>query len=149
MINFTTKIFSDLSNEELYKILQLRINVFVVEQNCPYPDLDDKDQHAWHVFGVEDEKFVAYARVLAPGVSYSTPAIGRVLTAQSVRRKNYGRLLMVECIKQIEKLFPGHGITISAQSYLKDFYTSFGFTIIGDEYLEDDIPHVKMIRPRM
>jgi len=146
MINWTIKKFNELTLEELYSILQLRNEVFIVEQNCVYNDPDGKDQSAWHLMAVEDNKLVAYTRILPPGVSYSDPAIGRVVTSSSKRRLGLGRELMKLSIEACEKLFGKISITLSAQVYLKNFYESLGFTAIGDEYLDDGIPHIDMKR---
>jgi len=146
MINWTIKKFNELTLEELYSILQLRNEVFIVEQNCVYNDPDGKDQSAWHLMAVEDNKLVAYTRILPPGVSYSDPAIGRVVTSSSKRRSGLGRELMKLSIEACEKLFGKISITLGAQVYLKNFYESLGFTAIGDEYLDDGIPHIDMKR---
>jgi ElaA protein len=146
MVNWTIKKFDELTLDELYNILQLRNEVFIVEQNCVYKDLDEKDRSAWHLMAFEDDKLVAYTRILSPGVSYSDPAIGRVVTSQLKRRSGLGRELMKRSIEACEKLFGKISITLSAQVYLQSFYESFGFMIVGKEYLEDGIPHIKMSR---
>jgi ElaA protein len=146
MINWTIKKFNELTLEELYSILQLRNEVFIVEQNCVYNDPDGKDQSAWHLMAVENNKLVAYTRIFPPGVSYSDPAISRVVTSSSKRRSGLGRELMKLSIEACEKLFGKISITLSAQVYLKNFYESLGFTAIGDEYLDDGIPHIDMKR---
>ena len=145
-MNWTIKRFDELSLVELYSILQLRTEVFIVEQNCVYQDPDGKDQSAWHLMAEEDGKLVAYTRTLPPGVSYSDPAIGRVATSSSKRRSGLGRELMRLAIEACEKLFGNASITLSAQVYLKSFYESFGFIVVGEEYLEDGILHIKMSR---
>jgi len=139
--------FSQLSNQELYEIMALRQEVFVVEQDCPYLDADGKDQPAWHLLGFDDhQKLVAYTRLLDKGISYSKyPSIGRVVTSPSVRGKGWGIALMKESVRQIELLFGKQDIKISAQVYLDKFYRSLGFQPTGEEYLEDNIPHVGMI----
>lgn len=142
---WTLKPFSDLQNLELYQILQVRNEVFIVEQNCPYQDCDAKDFKAHHLCAWQQGQLVAYARLLPPGISYPGQAsIGRVLTAPSARRQNLGRELMRRAIGEIYTLFGPVEIAISAQYYLKNFYESFRFVQIGDIYLEDDIPHVHM-----
>ena len=147
MIRWQCQFFSDLTAEELYKILQLRNEVFVVEQNCVYQDCDDKDQKAFHLSAWQDKKVVAYTRLLPPGISYDdAPSIGRVVTSPSARKQNLGKLLMTKSIEQIQILFGDVPIIISAQLYLKKFYESFSFGQVGEEYLEDEIPHIKMIR---
>lgn len=145
MVSFITKSFNELSNIELYQLLQLRNEVFIVEQTCPYPDLDDKDYQSLHVLGIENNKVVAYCRLLPKGISYKNEAsIGRVVTASSVRRFGYGKLLMQYAIPETLKQFSTNEIVISAQQYLEKFYSDFGFKSEGKSYLEDDIPHIKM-----
>ena len=146
MLNWTVKKFDELTLEELYNILQLRTEVFIVEQNCVYQDPDGKDQFAWHLMAIEDEKLAAYTRILPPVVSYESPAIGRVVTSSSKRRSGLGRELMRRSIETCEKLFGKTSITLSAQVYLQSFYESLGFIVVGEEYLEDGIPHIKMLR---
>lgn len=141
------KHFNELDRLELYRIIQLRINVFIVEQNCPYPELDDKDLVSNHVMIWEGEELLAVTRLVPPGISYPNYAsIGRVATHANYRGSGLGKLVMTESIKACEELFPGYNIKISAQAYLISFYEAFSFEKIGDEYLEDNIPHVAMIR---
>ena len=138
--------YTDLNAEELYTAMQLRQEVFVVEQNCPYLDADGKDQYGYHLFLYEEDQLKAYARLLPEGVSYDNySSIGRVVSAKSARGKGYGIQLMNEAIRQCRILFPGSPIKISAQCYLQEFYEGFGFHAVGESYLEDDIPHVAMI----
>ena len=148
MIKFVCKTFDELTLSELYDLMSLRQAVFVVEQNCPYLDADGKDQAASHLMGFDENKtLVAYTRLLPKGVSYKEyPSIGRVVTAESVRGKGVGRELMKQSLVWMEKLFPKEDVKISAQCYLEKFYLSLGFKIIGEEYLEDDIPHYPMLR---
>jgi ElaA protein len=147
MITWTCKYFTDLDNEELYRILQLRNEVFIVEQNCCYQDLDNKDLHAYHFCGWKENNLVAYTRLLAKGISYSdAPSIGRVLTSPSVRGQKVGKELMQRSIEETYRLFGKTTIKISAQLYLKKFYESFSFVQKGDVYLEDNIDHISMIR---
>ena len=137
--------FSDLTNIELYKILQLRNEVFILEQNCPYQDCDEKDFDAFHLCAWQTNQLVAYARLLPPGISFPEEAsIGRVLTANSARKQELGRELMIRSIRKIYTLFGRVDIAISAQFYLKNFYESFSFIQVGELYLEDDIPHIRM-----
>ncbi len=143
-MNWITKKFDELSVHELYGILQLRAKVFVVEQNCAYQDLDDTDKKAWHLFGVENENILAYARLIPQGINYPEASIGRVIVDPSLRGKSKGKELMHESIKKCEELFNTKSITISAQCYLKRFYNECGFKEVGEEYLEDNIPHIKM-----
>ncbi|HMK18602.1 MAG TPA: GNAT family N-acetyltransferase [Chitinophagaceae bacterium] len=146
MVNWTIKRFDELTLDELYNILQLRNQVFIVEQNCVYNDTDGKDRSAWHLIAVEDDRLVAYTRILSPGVSYNDPAIGRVVTSSSKRRSGLGRELMKRSIEACEKIFGKTSITLSAQVYLQSFYESFDFIVAGKEYLEDGIPHIEMSR---
>jgi ElaA protein len=139
--------FNDLSQHELYAMLQLRSEVFVVEQNCVFLDMDDKDQHCWHVCGWHDEKLVAYTRLVPPGIAYNLASIGRVVTSPSVRRTGIGRSLMKFSIEKTLSLFGKNNIKIGAQLYLKNFYETFGFRQSGDVYLEDGIEHIEMIFP--
>ena len=120
--------------------------MFIVEQNCIYNDPDGKDQVAWHLMGLEEGQLIAYSRILPPGIAYIDPAIGRVVTSPSKRKSGLGRELMNRSIKHCEDLFGKTSITLGAQAYLKKFYESLGFSAIGDEYLDDGIPHVKMSR---
>lgn len=144
-LEWEIKKFDEWSVSEMYAALQLRVNVFVVEQNCPYPDLDDKDVNAYHVVGWDGETCVAVARLLAPGVSYSDCSIGRVATHFSYRGKGIGRELMLVALAKMQEIFPNQNIRISAQSYLLAFYKSLGFEVVSEEYLEDDIPHYEML----
>ncbi|MCB9337352.1 MAG: GNAT family N-acetyltransferase [Lewinellaceae bacterium] len=148
MINFRCKPFHELTASQLYAIMALRQEVFIVEQNCPYLDADGKDFRGWHLMGHDDDgKLVAYARLLPKGVSYEHfPSIGRILTASVARRTGAGKALMKNALDYMEQLFPGENIKISAQTYLRSFYESFGFIVSGEEYLEDDIPHYPMVR---
>jgi ElaA protein len=140
------KLFNDLTPKELYAILQLRNEVFIVEQKCPYQDCDNKDLCAWHLMGVQGDKLIAYSRLLAPGISYSESSIGRVVSSPSSRKTGIGKKLVVESIEQVKNLFQTDIICIGAQLYLKKFYESFGFVQQGDVYLEDNIPHIHMLR---
>ena len=146
-INWICKSFNDLANEELYKILQLRNTVFVIEQNCPYQDCDDKDQQCYHLMGWQQDILVAYCRLIPPGIAFKEASIGRVVTASIVRGKNIGKELMTHSIKYIHELFGEQSITIGAQLYLKNFYELFGFIKTGDIYLEDGIEHIQMHLP--
>jgi len=146
MMTWLIKKFDDLTPKELYAILQLRNEVFIVEQNCPYQDLDNKDLRAWHLMGVEKDKLIAYSRLLAPGISYSESSIGRIVSSPSARKSGIGKKLMQESIDQIRKLFHTDTIRIGAQLYLKSFYEFFGFIQDGAIYLEDNIPHIIMLR---
>jgi ElaA protein len=145
-MNWILKPFSDLTPAELYKILQLRNEVFIVEQNCPYQDLDNKDLYAIHLMGMEEHALLAYSRLLAPGISYSESSIGRVVSSPAVRKTGMGKELMTESIRQVLKIFHTDSIRIGAQLYLQKFYESFGFIRDGDIYMEDNIPHIIMLR---
>lgn len=148
MISWQCKYFTDLTNFELYKILQLRNEVFVVEQNCAYQDCDDKDLKTYHYMGWQNDNLVAYTRLLGVGISYSDAAsIGRVITARSIRRRNIGKELMHNSINEIYRLFGAVPIRVSAQFYLKNFYESFGFVRESEIYFEDGIEHISMALP--
>jgi len=139
------KKFDELTVHELYAILRLRNEVFAVEQNCVYADMDNKDQLSWHVMYHEDGRLLAYTRLVPPGVSYTYPSIGRVVTAMPARKRGLGRQLMLFSIHCCEKLFGKTPIQIGAQLYLKKFYESLGFRQTSDIYTEDGIKHVEMI----
>ncbi|MDM1045037.1 GNAT family N-acetyltransferase [Myroides sp. 1354] len=145
-IHWHTKAFEELTLDELYDIMQLRINIFVVEQNCPYPELDGKDKNCLHVFATQGGKVVAYARIVPPGLSYKEISIGRVVVHADYRKDGLGRILIDLTLEKIEEEFSVQPIQIGAQTYLKKFYSSFGFEPVSEEYLEDGIPHVDMIR---
>ena len=145
-MEFITKSFQELNITELYEILQLRSEVFVVEQDCVYQDLDFKDQKALHIIGYKNDKIVAYTRIFKPGDYFNNSSIGRVVVAASERKYGYGHHLMKASIKAIKENYNVDLITISAQKYLKKFYESHQFIQVGEEYLEDGIPHIKMDR---
>jgi ElaA protein len=138
------KRFEALSLSELYSVLQLRSEVFVVEQNCVYQDIDGKDQKAIHLIGEYEGKTVAYARLFKPNDYFENASIGRVIVKPEYRALKIGHELMTEAINAINKLFNETQITISAQLYLKNFYESHGFVQTSEMYLEDDIPHIEM-----
>ena len=146
MIEIQVKNFSELKLEELYDILQLRSEVFVVEQDCVYQDLDGKDENALHVLGLKNEKIIAYTRVFKPGLYFDEASIGRVVVAKNERQHNYGKDIMKASINAIQVQFKTSEIKISAQCYLHKFYSNLGFKNIGKEYLEDGIPHIAMIK---
>lgn len=146
VINWIVKEFADLSSLELYQILQLRINVFMLEQECLYPECDDKDLKGKHLMGIMDGKVVAYARLLPHHVTYPDVSIGRVVVCPSKRHLKLGTVLMQEAISNMYKYFPGEAIRISAQAHLQSFYENVGFVRVSEEpYLEDNIPHVEMV----
>jgi ElaA protein len=143
-MNFIIKNFLELNTTELYEILQLRSEVFVVEQDCVYQDIDFKDQKALHVFGYKNNKIVAYTRIFKSGDYFDNASIGRVLVVASERKYGFGHDLMKASIAAINTHFKVTEITISAQKYLKKFYESHQFTQVGEAYLEDGIPHIRM-----
>ncbi|MBA3682167.1 MAG: GNAT family N-acetyltransferase [Bacteroidetes bacterium] len=143
-MEFILKDFKDLSNIQLFEIYNLRSEVFIVEQNCAYQDVDNTDKVAKHLLIMEAETLAAYARIIPPGVSYKEASIGRVVVKKTFRGKDLGKILMKECIREMTVLYPKQEIVISAQSYLLKFYTELGFKAEGEEYLEDNIPHTKM-----
>lgn len=140
------KTFDEFTVTELYAVLKARIDVFVIEQNCPYPDLDNYDQKAVHIWAEEDGQVLAYCRVFDKGIKYEETSIGRVLTTEQARGKSLGKLLIQYAVETIENRFHTPEIRISAQDYLLRFYGGFGFEDTGKTYLEDDIPHTEMIR---
>ena len=141
---FITKKFNELTTHELYDIIQLRSEVFVVEQNCVYQDLDDKDKLAYHILGILNNQIIAYARIFNSGDYFSEPSIGRIVVKNEFRKHKYGYQLVLNSIQFIENNFKKSNIQISAQSYLKGFYGKHGFVAKGEEYLEDGIPHTAM-----
>lgn len=146
-ITWELKKFDDLDADQLYRILRLRADVFIVEQKCYYQDLDDKDRNAWHLMAWDGQELVAYSRLLPRGISYDEAAsIGRVVTNVRYRGIQLGRELMTRAVERCRKLWPGEDIKISAQSYLEKFYADLGFVQCGEGYLEDDIPHIPMLR---
>lgn len=147
MITWKLKAFNELTPYELYAILRLRSEVFIVEQNCPYLDEDNKDQKAFHLMGWKDGLLAAYTRLLPAGVSYpAMPSIGRVVTSPAARGTGIGRELMQVSIDKLYGLFGTGPIKIGAQLYLKKFYESLGFKQTDDGYLEDGIPHIEMVK---
>jgi len=146
MLKIFTKSFSELSTKELYDILQLRAEVFVVEQNCVYQDIDGKDEKALHVIGFKNEKVVAYCRIFKIGDYFEKASIGRVVVAASERKFGYGHVIFKHSVEAVKQYFNETSIKISAQLYLKKFYESHGFVQVGEGYLEDDIPHIAMVK---
>jgi ElaA protein len=139
--------FDELLPGQLYELLKLRVDVFVVEQACAYPEIDGKDMLAdtRHLTGrVKDGSLVAYARILAPGVRFADLSFGRVAVAPRYRKNGLGHLLVKQVLSAAAGIWPGRGITISAQTYLTEFYRFHGFIPVSDPYLEDDIPHIDM-----
>ena len=145
-MDIVIKYFHELTTQELYNILQLRSEVFVVEQNCIYQDIDGKDQKAVHIFFTENNKTIAYSRIFNEGEYFENPSIGRVVVEKEKRGTELGKKIMVEGAKYIKETFTNKKIEISAQEYLKDFYSELGYEFTGNEYLEDGIPHIRMIK---
>lgn len=136
----------DLSVRQAHAIFAAREAVFVVEQACAYQELDELDADALHLVAWDEYKVAAYLRVLAPGVRFAEPSIGRVLTAAGFRRNGLGRELMARALTQVDAMYAGQAIRISAQTHLQLFYGAFGFVCVSETYLEDGIPHVEMLR---
>lgn len=146
-ITWHNKTFEALTPYELYAILQLRSEVFVVEQQCVYLDTDNKDQVSYHVMAWQQHKLVAYTRLVPAGISYPEPSIGRVVTSPAVRGTGIGRTLMQHSISTLYSLWGKTTITIGAQYYLRNFYSSLGFQQCSEVYLEDGIEHITMFLP--
>lgn len=144
-MNWKIKKFNELNIEEIYKILALRNEIFIVEQDCPYLDCDDKDLNSYHLFLTENGQIVSYLRILEKGVSYDEISIGRVAVKKSYRGKGISRKMMQKAIEFIENNLSEDTIKIQAQAYLLNFYSSLGFKAVSEEYLEDNIPHIDMI----
>ncbi|MDA3816715.1 MAG: GNAT family N-acetyltransferase [Prolixibacteraceae bacterium] len=145
-MNVYLKAFDDLLNKELYEILMLRSEIFVVEQNCVYNDLDGLDPEAFHLYASESGVIIGYVRLSKPGARFSTASIGRVVTHENHRRKGISTLLMKKAIDHIENEWRETVISLSAQKYLRNFYEGLGFVVVSDVYLEDGIPHYKMVK---
>ena len=146
MLTIKTKYFNELTVKELYDLLQLRSEVFVVEQDCVYQDIDGKDQTALHVLGIKNNKVVVYSRIFKPGEYFKEASIGRVVVAKTERQHKYGYDIMEASIKAVEEYFNTNSIKLSAQVYLKTFYNNLEFKEVGEEYLEDGIPHILMVK---
>ena len=145
-LSWVCKSFPELTNNELYDLLRLRSEVFVVEQQCIFLDMDYKDQQSWHLIGYDKNENAAYARLLPPGLAFAEMSIGRVVTSPRARRNGLGRELMLQAISDCRILFGTHPIRIGAQLYLKKFYSSLGFETCSDIYLEDGIEHIEMLK---
>lgn len=145
-IIWNIKSFEELTTQELYKIIRARVEVFVIDQDTPYQDLDNYDQKALHIWAEQDGELLAYCRIFEKGIKYSETSIGRVLTTANARKKGLGKELISIAIENIEKLFKTSEIRISAQDYLIKFYSDFGFVDTGKKYLEDNLPHTEMKR---
>ncbi|WP_420734877.1 GNAT family N-acetyltransferase [Bacillus pumilus] len=135
-VNWTCQTFDQLTKEDLYLILMERVNVFVVEQTCPYPEIDHRDQEALHLSAKEDGTIVAYCRIFQSGIMYEEASIGRVLVTQAGRKKGYGKMLLSKALEKLSELGET-SVKIQAQAYLKSFYESFGFKAVSDCYDED------------
>lgn len=146
MIYIQVKKFDDLSLQELYGILRLRSEIFVVEQDCIYEDMDGKDNKALHIIGKENDTIVAYSRIFRHGDYFEEASIGRVAVKKEHRKSGYGKAIMHAAIEAVEKHFNESVVRVSAQLYLERFYHDLGFEQIGDGYLEDGIPHIGMVR---
>ena len=144
MMTLTLRRFDDLTPRELYAILKLRVDVFVVEQNCPYRELDDRDQEALHLWYADEDGIAAYLRVLGPGVESAYPALGRVISVR--RRTGLGTALLREGIRAAEEAFGADALYLEAQTYAIPFYEKSGFRVASGEVLIDGIPHVQMLR---
>lgn len=142
---FKVKAFYDLTLDELYQILKARVDVFVVEQNCPYKEVDGIDDQCLHLFTEESGQLTSYCRLIPPGVMYNEPSIGRILVQPNFRKQKLGRQLLTKAIETTKITFNRTDIKIHAQVYLSDFYRSFGFIPVSEEYLEDGILHVDMV----
>jgi ElaA protein len=140
------KNFEEITTAELYEIIKARVDVFVVEQDCPYPDLDGYDQQAIHLWAEQENNVLAYCRIFDKGIKYNETSIGRVLTSEKGRGKNLGKQLIQYALETIENRFKTLEVRISAQDYLLRFYSGFGFQDTGKKYLEDNIPHTEMFR---
>ena len=145
-IDWKIKTFSELTTVELYEIIKARVNVFVVEQDCPYPDLDDYDQKAIHLWAEKEGEVLAYCRIFDKGIKYPETSIGRVVTTENGRGTGLGKQLISYAIDIIENRLRTSEVRISAQDYLLKFYSDFGFQDTGKKYLEDNIPHTEMFR---
>ena len=147
-MNIVVKKFDELTVNELYKILQLRVDVFVVEQNCPYHEIDDLDQMSYHAYIEEGGKIEAYIRVLPENTKFREVSVGRVISSQEKRGCGLGMVILKEGIKIAEEKFGADTIRIEAQTYARRFYEKAGFVKDSDEFLEDGIPHIEMVRKK-
>ena len=146
MLQLETKTFQELTISELYQILQLRSEVFVVEQNCVYQDIDGKDEKALHILGKKEGKIVAYTRCFAPKIYFEEAAIGRVVVKETERKFGYGHQILKASVEEIQQRYQTTTIKLSAQQYLTHFYETHNFKKIGEGYLEDGIPHIAMLK---
>lgn len=137
--------YNELTKRELFDIYFLRQEVFIVEQNCVYHDIDHKDHYSYHLMAYDEDVLVAYLRIVPPAISYDEPSIGRVLTKMNYRGRGFATKIMLYAIEKVRDVYKHSRIRISAQEYLIPFYTSLNFESVGEVYLEDDIPHIEMI----
>ncbi|OCA86197.1 GNAT family N-acetyltransferase [Pradoshia sp. D12] len=144
-MSWKLKKFDELTNIELYNILKERTLVFVVEQNCPYPEVDGKDPFSYHLFKEDNGEIVAYLRIVPAGIAYQETSIGRVIVKKEYRGEGIAGELLKKGLDFIQNELKETKVKIQAQDYLRKFYTSFGFQPISETYLEDNIPHVDMI----
>ncbi len=144
-MEITVKTFEELTIHELHDLLQLRSEIFVVEQDCVYQDIDGKDEKALHIIGKKEGKIIAYTRCFLPGIYFEEAAIGRVVVAITERKYGYGHDIMNASVLAIKKRYNTKSIKLSAQTYLIKFYESHGFVTTGEGYLEDGIPHIAMV----
>ena len=145
-LNWSLQPFDSLTVSQLYSILAARAAVFVVEQNCPYQDMDAVDAHSLHLTAWQGEKVAAYLRIVPPAMKFAEPSIGRVLTSSDFRTTGLGRQLMRRGVEYLDELYPKQTARIGAQAHLQHFYGEFGFVTDSDIYMEDGIPHVEMVR---
>ena len=143
-MDWKTYRFEELTTKKLYEVLKLRVDVFVVEQNCPYPELDNLDQQSIHLLYSENGEVLAYARLVPAGIKYDLPSIGRVIVHKSARGRGLAKKLLERSIHYILEEWEASAIQLQGQVYLQEFYESFGFQSISDSYDEDGIPHVDM-----
>ena|SRR5689334_2021054 len=138
-------LFAELTPQQIHDVYRLRVDVFIVEQNCVFQDVDGVDPQCWHLLGYAGKELVAYARLLPAGVKFDEPSVGRVITARTVRRTGMGRVLMREAMMRARELWPGQTLRIGAQAHLERFYNEFGFVKASEPYDEDGIMHIEML----
>ena len=144
-MSWNIQTYDELTTEELYRIIQLRVNVFIVEQQTCYEDLDNHDQNSIHISYVKNGKLFAYSRILPPGEKFEMASIGRVITSQEMRGTGLGKEMIQLALETIDRQWPGSEVFIQAQEYLKHFYSSFGFTQVSKPYIYDSLPHIDML----
>ncbi|NND15278.1 MAG: GNAT family N-acetyltransferase [Eudoraea sp.] len=144
-MNIIVKSFQELSKDELYELLNARTEIFVVEQECPYQEVDYMDQKALHILGKEEGELIAYCRAFKGGDHMKEASIGRVLVKQEHRKRGLGKVIMEASMDAVRSAFKTNTMAVSAQQYLRQFYNELGFSEVGEPYLEDDIPHIKMV----